>query len=107
MRYCTRDQQPLQGGIRSGMGRKWCHDPEETISTHISQNKCYRAKNFLWVKLPTWENNGSCVEDIWNNFKDIVFEGIDRFVPHKILKQNSNPEYNKEVKYLKVKVRRV
>jgi hypothetical protein len=62
-------------------------------------------QNFLWDKLPTWANNGSCVEDVWNNFKVIVFEGIERFVPH-ILKQNPYPEYNKEVKCLKVRVRR-
>jgi hypothetical protein len=43
----------------------------------------------------------------WNNFKDIVFEGTERFVPHKLLKQNLGPEYyNKEVKCLKVKARR-
>jgi hypothetical protein len=36
------------------------------------------------------------------NFKGIVFEGIERFVPHKILKPNPDPEYyNKEVKRLK------
>jgi hypothetical protein len=33
--------------------------------------------------------------------------GIERFVPHKILKQNPDPEYyNKEMKRLRVKVRR-
>ena len=33
--------------------------------------------------------------------------GIEHFVPHKILKPNPDPEYyNKEVKRLKVKVRR-
>jgi hypothetical protein len=64
-------------------------------------------QNFLWEKLPTWANNGSCVEDIWKNFKGIIFEGIERFVPRKILKQNPDPEYyNREVKRLKVKVRR-
>jgi len=64
-------------------------------------------QQFLRDKLPTWANNGSCVEDIWKNFKDIVFEGIERFVPHKILKPNPDPEYyNKEVRRLKVKVRR-
>jgi hypothetical protein len=57
--------------------------------------------------LPTWVNNGSCVEDIWKNFTDIVFEGIECFIPHKILKPNPDPEYyNNEVKRLKVKVRR-
>ncbi|PNF26851.1 hypothetical protein B7P43_G16838 [Cryptotermes secundus] len=64
-------------------------------------------QSFIWDKLPIWANNGSWVEDIWNNFKGLVFEGIERFVPHKILKQNPDPEYyNKEVKRLKVKVRR-
>jgi hypothetical protein len=45
---------------------------------------------------------------IWKFFKDILFEGIERFVQHKILKPNPDPEYyNKEVKRLKAKVRRV
>jgi len=52
-------------------------------------------------------NNGSYVEDKWNNFKDIGFQRIEPFVPQKILKPNPDPEYyNKEVKRLKVKVRR-
>ena len=63
-------------------------------------------QNFLRDKLPTWANNGGCVEDIWKNF-DIIFEGIKSFVLHKILKPNPDPEYyNKEVRRLKVKVRR-
>ena len=46
------------------------------------------------------------MEEIWKSFKEIVFESIDPFVPHKILRKNPNPEYyNKEVKRLKVKVR--
>jgi len=55
---------------------------------------------FLRDKLPTWANNGSCVEDIWKHFKDIVFEGIQCFVPHKILKLLVNPDteyYNKKL----------
>jgi hypothetical protein len=45
-------------------------------------------QRLLRDKLPPWANNGSCVEDIWKNFKDIVFEGIKSFVPHKNLQQN-------------------
>jgi len=37
-------------------------------------------QHFLRDKLPTWANNGNCVEDRWKNFKGIVFEGIERFV---------------------------
>ena len=42
------------------------------------------------------------------HFEETVFESINRFVPHKILRKNPDPEYyNKEVKRLKLKVRRV
>jgi hypothetical protein len=61
-------------------------------------------QKFLRDKLSTWANNGSCLEDIWKIFKDIIFEGIERFVQHKILKLNPDPEYyNKEVKRPKVR----
>jgi len=50
-------------------------------------------QNFLRDKLLTWTNNCSCVEDTWKNFKDILFEGIKHFAPHKILKQNPDPDY--------------
>jgi hypothetical protein len=47
------------------------------------------------------------VESIWNNFKNILYECIERFVPHKILRKNPDPEYyNKEMKRLKSKVRK-
>jgi hypothetical protein len=66
-------------------------------------------QKFLRGKLPTWANNGSFVEYIWKNYgKKTVFEGIKSFVPQKNLKQNSDPDYyNKEVKRLKINVRRV
>jgi beta-phosphoglucomutase-like phosphatase (HAD superfamily) len=48
------------------------------------------------------------VEEIWKRFKEAVFESIDSFVPHKIPRKKPAPEYyNKKVKRLKVKVRRV
>ena len=47
------------------------------------------------------------LEEIWINFKNIVYESIERFVPHKILRKNSDPEYyNKEIRRLKLKVRK-
>jgi hypothetical protein len=46
-------------------------------------------------------------EEVWNNFKNIIFESIERFVPHKVLRKTSDPEYNnKQVKRLKLKVRK-
>jgi len=45
--------------------------------------------------------------DIQNNFKNTVYECIERFVPRKILRKTSDPEYhNKEIKRLKSKVRK-
>jgi len=39
---------------------------------------------------------------------DIIFEGIKRYIAQKILGKNPDPEYyNKEVKRLKVKVRKM
>jgi hypothetical protein len=66
-------------------------------------------QNFLRDKFARWAKNSSCVEEIWKHFKEIVFESIKRFLPHNILgdKKNPNPEsYNREVKWLKVNVRK-
>jgi hypothetical protein len=47
------------------------------------------------------------VEEIWNNYKNIVYESIECFVLHKVFRKNSDPEYyNKEIKRLKSKVRK-
>jgi hypothetical protein len=62
----------------------------------------------LREKFNLWAGSGSCVEEIWNNFKDISFEVIKPYVPKKTLSKNPDPEYyNREVKRLKVKVRKV
>jgi hypothetical protein len=46
-------------------------------------------QSFLSGKFPSWASKGSCVEGIWKSFKEIVFENIDRFVLHKILRKIS------------------
>jgi hypothetical protein len=80
---------------------------EERLVRAYHKTDVLGLQKFLWDKLPTWANNGGCIEDIWKNFTDRVCEGIERFVLHKVLKPNPDPEYyNKEVKRLKVKVRR-
>jgi DNA topoisomerase IB len=38
---------------------------------------------FLREKFKLWAGNGSCVEEIWNSYKDIIFEGIKRYVSNK------------------------
>ena len=76
-------------------------------SPGVKQTDVLRLKTFLHDKFAVWASNGSCVEEIWNNFKNIVYECIECFVPHKIVRKNSDPEYyNKEIKRLKSKVRK-
>jgi hypothetical protein len=89
------------------LGGKGPSDSRETTSACVPQNKCFRVACFSPRKLPLWANNGSCVEDIWKHFKDIVCGAIERFVPHKVLEQIAGLEYgNKKVKHLEAKVRR-
>ena len=65
-------------------------------------------QTFLWDKYEAWSSNGKSVEEIWDNFKNIVYESLEQFVPHKKIRKNSDPEYyNKEIKRLKSKVRKV
>jgi len=65
-------------------------------------------QTFLRDKYEAWSSNGKSVEEIWYNFKNIVYESLEQFVPHKKIRKNSDPEYyNKEIKRLKTKVRKV
>jgi hypothetical protein len=50
-------------------------------------------QTFLRDKFAVWASNGSCVKEIRNNFKSIVHECIERFVPRNILRKKSYPEY--------------
>jgi hypothetical protein len=59
---------------------------EKRLEPAYHKTNVLGLQKFLRDKLPTWANNGSCVGDIWKNFKDIVFEGLESFVPHKLLK---------------------
>jgi hypothetical protein len=64
-------------------------------------------QTFLPEKFAVWASSGSSVEEIWNNSKNIVCQSLECFVPYKILRKNSDPEYyNKEIKRLKSKVRK-
>ena len=52
------------------------------------KTKALRLHNFLRDKLPTWTNNGSCVQDIWKNFKDIIFMASNVLFRTKMWNQN-------------------
>jgi len=44
-------------------------------------------QTFLCDKFTVWASNGSSVEELWNNFKNIIHESVELFVPHKILRK--------------------
>jgi len=86
----------------------WCREPHvERIVPVYNKTDVSGLQTFLRNKFVVWASNGNSVEEIWNNFKKIIYEGIERFVPHKILRKISDLEnYNKEIKRLKSKVRK-
>jgi hypothetical protein len=76
---------------------KWkdtCSKPHvDRLVPVYSKTDVLGLQTFLHDKFAVWASNGNSVEAIWNNFKNIVYESIERFVPHKILRKNSDPKY--------------
>jgi len=69
------------------------------ITTEYNKTDVLGLQIFLGYKFAGLSNNGSRVEEILNNFKNILYKSIERFLPHKTLRKNSNPEYyKKEIK---------
>jgi hypothetical protein len=58
------------------------------------KTKVLGLQTFLRDKFSMWASDGRSVEEIWNNFKNIILESMVRFIPYKILRKNSDPEYN-------------
>jgi hypothetical protein len=86
-----------------------CWEPKvERIVPVYHKTDVSGLQAFLWENFYLWAGNDSCMEDVWKNYKDVIFKGIKRYVPQKILSKNANPEYyNKELKRHKVKVRKM
>jgi len=85
-----------------------CTEPQvERVVPVYNKTDVSGLQNFLRDKFIVWASNGSDVAEIWNNLKNTVYESIERFVPHKTLRKNSDPEYyNKEIKRLRSMVRK-
>jgi len=77
-----------------------CTEPQvERVVPVYNKTDVSGLQIFLRDKFVVWASNGSNVEEIWNNFKNIVYESIERFVPYKTIRKNSDPEYyNKDIK---------
>ena len=108
--HCLRQVQGVSDHQAVTLEVEWedtCREPHvERVVPVYNKTDVSGLQTFLRDKYVVWASNGSSVEEIWNKFKNIVYEGIERFVPHKILRKNSDLEYYKEIKRLKSKVRK-
>jgi hypothetical protein len=83
----------------------YCRPQVERLFPVYHEANVLGLQTFLQDKFTIWASNDS-VEEVWNNFKNIILEleSTERFISHKILRKNLNPAYyNKEVKKLKVR----
>ena len=81
------------------MDEFFCETKVERIVLVYHKTDVLGLQAFLREKFKLWVGNGSCFEEIWKSYKDIIFEGIKCYVPQKVLSKNPDPEYcNKEVK---------
>jgi len=71
-----------------------CHEHQvERLVPVYHKTNITGLQSFLRGKFTSWASNDSCVEEIRKHFKETVFESINRFVPHKILRKYPDPEY--------------
>jgi hypothetical protein len=85
----------------------YCRPHVERLVPVYHKANILGLQTILRNKFAIWASNVRCVEEVWTNFKIIILESIERFIPHKILIKNWDTEYyNKEVKKLKLKVRK-
>ena len=74
-----------------------CREPHvERVVPVYNKTDVSGLQTFLRDKFVVWASNGSSVEEIWNNFENIVYEGIECFVPQKILRKIGTPNITRK-----------
>ena len=72
---------------------KICREPKvQRVAPVYYKADVLGLQTFLREKFNLWAGNGSCVDEIRRRYKDIIFEGIKRYVPQKVLSKNPDPE---------------
>ena len=72
------------GGLFEVERGEICREPKVervVLVYHKRDILCLQA--FLREMFKLWAGNGSCKEEIWKSYKDIIFESIKRYVPQK------------------------
>jgi hypothetical protein len=70
-----------------------CEPRIETVVPVYNKANVLGLQIFFHDKFAVWASNGSCVEEIYSNLKNIVYECVEHFVTHKILRKNSDTSY--------------
>ena len=75
------------GGILEvELEENYCEPQVEALVPVYHKTNVLVLQAILRDKFGILASNGSCVEEIWNNFKELVSESIQRFVPRNILR---------------------
>ena len=69
----------------------YCEPQGERVVLVYNKTLVLGLQTFLRDKFAGWASNGSSVEEIWNNLKNIVYESLERFVFHETLRKNRAP----------------
>jgi hypothetical protein len=62
----------------------YCEPKVERIVTVYNKTDVLGLQAFLREELNLCAGNGIFVEEIWKSYKNIIFEGIKRYVPQKM-----------------------
>jgi len=65
----------------------YCEPQGERVVPVYNKTDILGLQTFLRDKFAGWASNGSTVEEIPNRLKNIVYESLERFVPHKTQKK--------------------
>ena len=71
---------------------KFCREPKFERRVPVYHNTdVLGLQAFLLENFNIWAGNGSCVEEIWKGYKDIILEGTKRYVAQIIVSKKSGP----------------
>jgi len=74
----------LKGVLLEAEWNEFCREPKvERIVPMYHKTDAFRVTSLSSEKFNLWPGNGSCVEEMWKSYKDVIFEVIKRYVPKK------------------------
>jgi hypothetical protein len=66
---------------------KFCRPIVERRVSVYHRADAMGLQTLLRGKFAIRAGNSGCVEEVWNSFKSIILQGIERFIPHRILRK--------------------